>query len=82
MVTTFATIMILWFSYHILAIFRVSKALQDYHFYEIIYYRCELYISLYAMAKFVLLLNPFWCFYYRKEIYNMCRVRRHGITHE
>ena len=81
MVTIYASIMVLWYSYHVLGIFRTAGVLHHYRFYEIIY-RCELYISLYAVAKFMLLLNPLWCFYYWKEICNFRSVKRYGVTHE
>ena len=81
MVTTLATIMMLWFGYHVLAIFRTSEVLLQYKLYEVIY-RCELYISLYTAAKLILMLNPVWYFYYRKEMFMPCTVKSYGVTHE
>ena len=81
-IATFGSIMIPWISYHVLAILRASEVVDHYKFYEIIY-RCELYASLYTIAKFMLLLNPLWFFYYRKEMKSVCRAKgRHGVTHE
>ena len=80
--TAFATMMIVWSSYHALAILRTGHILKKYNLYRVIY-NCELYISLYAVAKFVLLCNPLWVFHYRREI-RVCTTlrRRHGVTHE
>lgn len=81
MLTTFGTMMIVWISYHVMAIFRTGGVLKPYKFYEIIY-RCELYLVLYIAAKSMFQLNPLWCFYYRKEIRQLFSSKTLGTTHE
>ncbi|XP_028391228.1 uncharacterized protein LOC114516064 [Dendronephthya gigantea] len=82
-VTTFATTMIIWTGFHVLAIFRTGgEVMKYYHLYEVIY-NCKLYICVYTVAKFLLLCNPLWIFYYRREM-RVCATlkKRHGVPQE